>query len=79
MNTKEYIELEDKYGANNYKPLDVVLTEGKGVWVWDVEGKKIPGLPECLFCSQPRSLPSAHRRGDARTGTKTCLDLARLP
>jgi len=24
----------------NYKPLDVVLTEGKGVWVWDVEGKK---------------------------------------
>jgi ornithine--oxo-acid transaminase len=40
MNTKEYIELEDKYGANNYKPLDVVLTEGKGVWVWDVEGKK---------------------------------------
>ena len=40
MNTKEYIELEDKYGAKNYKPLDVVLTEGKGVWVWDVEGKK---------------------------------------
>jgi ornithine--oxo-acid transaminase len=40
MNTKDYIELEDKYGANNYKPLDVVLTEGKGVWVWDVEGKK---------------------------------------
>jgi len=39
MNTKDYIELEDKYGANNYKPLDVVLTEGKGVWVWDVEGK----------------------------------------
>lgn len=40
MNTKDYIELEDKYGTNNYKPLDVVLTEGKGVWVWDVEGKK---------------------------------------
>ncbi len=40
MNTKDYIELEDKYGVNNYKPLDVVLTEGKGVWVWDVEGKK---------------------------------------
>ncbi len=40
MNTKEYIELEDKYGAHNYKPLSVVLSEGKGVWVWDVEGKK---------------------------------------
>lgn len=40
MNTQEYIELEDKYGAHNYKPLSVVLSEGKGVWVWDVEGKK---------------------------------------
>jgi len=40
MNTQGYIELEDKYGARNYKPLSVVLSEGKGVWVWDVEGKK---------------------------------------
>ena len=28
------------YGAHNYKPLDVVLERGKGVWVWDVEGNK---------------------------------------
>jgi ornithine--oxo-acid transaminase len=40
MNNNEYIELEDKYGTHNYKPLSVVLSEGKGVWVWDVEGKK---------------------------------------
>lgn len=40
MNTQGYIELEDNYGAHNYKPLDVVLSEGKGVWVWDVDGKK---------------------------------------
>ena len=40
MITKDYIEIEDKYGAHNYKPLSVVLSEGKGVWVWDVEGKK---------------------------------------
>lgn len=40
MNTQDYIELEDNYGAHNYKPLDVVLSEGKGVWVWDVDGKK---------------------------------------
>ncbi len=40
MNTKDYIEIEDQYGAHNYKPLSVVLSEGKGVWVWDVEGKK---------------------------------------
>ena len=40
MNTQGYIELEDKYGAHNYKPLSVVISEGEGVWVWDVEGKK---------------------------------------
>ena len=36
----EYIALEDNYGAHNYHPLPVVLTKGKGVFVWDVDGKK---------------------------------------
>ncbi len=40
MKAKELIHLEDKFGAKNYKPLDVVLTRGKGIWVWDVEGNK---------------------------------------
>lgn len=40
MKTSEYINLENKYGASNYKPLDVVLTRGEGVWVWDAEGNK---------------------------------------
>ena len=40
MDTKDFIDLEDLYGAHNYRPLDVVITRGKGVWVWDVEGKK---------------------------------------
>lgn len=40
MKTSEYINLENKYGASNYKPLDVVLTRGEGVWVWDVDGNK---------------------------------------
>ncbi len=39
--TKEQaIELENRYGAHNYHPLPVVLTKGKGVYVWDVDGKK---------------------------------------
>jgi ornithine--oxo-acid transaminase len=38
--TKEYIALEDVYGATNYKPLDVVLARGEGVYVWDVEGRR---------------------------------------
>ena len=40
MNTQDYIDIENKYGAKNYKPLDVVIERGEGVWVWDVEGKK---------------------------------------
>ncbi len=39
--TKEQaIALENKYGAHNYHPLPVVLTKGKGVYLWDVDGKK---------------------------------------
>jgi len=40
MNSSEYIQLEDAYGAQNYKPLDVVLTRGEGIWVWDVDGNR---------------------------------------
>lgn len=40
MDTKYYIDLEKRYGAMNYKPLDVVLAKGEGIWVWDVDGKK---------------------------------------
>ena len=39
-NTIHFIDLEDRYGAHNYHPLPVVLKEGKGVFVYDVEGKK---------------------------------------
>jgi ornithine--oxo-acid transaminase len=40
MKAKELINLEDRFGAKNYKPLDVVLSRGQGIWVWDVEGNK---------------------------------------
>jgi ornithine--oxo-acid transaminase len=40
MSTAAYIELEERYGAHNYHPLDVVITRGHGVWLWDVEGRK---------------------------------------
>ncbi len=40
MKNQDYITMEDIYGAHNYKPLDVVLNRGEGVWVWDVEGNK---------------------------------------
>jgi ornithine--oxo-acid transaminase len=40
MNSQDYIDLEDRYNAHNYKPLNVVLERGEGIWVWDVDGKK---------------------------------------
>lgn len=39
-NSEFFIQLEDEYGAHNYHPLDVVLTKGEGVWVYDVDGNK---------------------------------------
>jgi len=38
--TGAFIALEERYGASNYKPLDVVLARGEGVYVWDVEGRR---------------------------------------
>ncbi len=35
-----HVDLEDRYSAHNYHPLDVVLNRGEGIWVWDVQGNK---------------------------------------
>lgn len=40
LSTQEYIALEERYGAHNYHPLDVVISRGEGVWVYDVEGRR---------------------------------------
>lgn len=40
MKTQDFIEIEEKYGAHNYHPLDVVISRGEGVWVYDVDGKR---------------------------------------
>jgi ornithine--oxo-acid transaminase len=40
LHTQDFIELENRYGAHNYHPLDVVIERAEGVWVYDVEGKR---------------------------------------
>ncbi|HEX9907771.1 MAG TPA: ornithine--oxo-acid transaminase [Thermoplasmata archaeon] len=40
MKAKDYMRLDQTYGAHNYHPLPVVISKARGVWVWDVEGKK---------------------------------------
>jgi len=37
---QSFIEAEEKYGAHNYHPLPVVLSKGKGVYLWDVNDKR---------------------------------------
>lgn len=39
-NAQRFIDQEDKYGAHNYHPMPVVLSKGKGAFVWDVDGKR---------------------------------------
>jgi len=56
MNAKDYIALENEFGAHNYHPLDVVITQAEGVWVWDVEGRR---YLDCL--SAYSALNQGHR------------------
>jgi ornithine--oxo-acid transaminase len=59
MDTHEYIELEDRYGAHNYQPIDVVITRGEGVWVFDVEGNR---YLDCLSAYSALSQGHVHPR-----------------
>ncbi len=38
--SQDFIQLEHEYGAHNYHPLPAVLKKGRGVYLWDVEGKR---------------------------------------
>jgi ornithine--oxo-acid transaminase len=57
--SRELINLEDRYGAHNYHPLDVVLSRGEGVWVWDVEGNR---YMDCLSAYSAVNQGHAHPR-----------------
>lgn len=56
MHTRDYVALEESFGAHNYHPLDVVIERGEGVWVWDVEGRR---YLDCL--SAYSALNQGHR------------------
>lgn len=40
LSSKEFLKLEDQWGAHNYDPIPVVISKAEGCWVWDPEGKK---------------------------------------
>lgn len=59
MTSREYMEIEDQYGANNYHPLDIVVERAEGVWVYDVEGKK---YMDCLSAYSALNQGHCHPR-----------------
>ena len=63
--SRELIDLEDRHGAHNYHPLDVVLARGEGVWVWDVEGNR---YLDCLSAYSAVNQGHAHPRILRRPG-----------
>ncbi len=63
---QDYIAAEKDYGASNYKPLDVVLSRGEGVYVWDVEGTAIwIALPAIRPSTRATAIPSPRCDGGA--------------
>ena len=57
--TQDYIELEDRYGAHNYHPLDLVIHSAQGAWVTDVQGKR---YLDCLSSYSALNQGHAHPR-----------------
>ena len=79
MKSADYIELEEKYGAHNYQPLDVVLTRGEGVWVYDIDGKR---YLDCLSAYSALNQGHVHPRileSSSGAGIKTHPNVARFP
>ncbi len=84
MLTKELIEIEEKYGAHNYHPLDVVINKAEGVWVYDVEGKK---YLDCLAAysavnqghCHPRIIKALKEQADKLTLTSRAFRNDQLP
>ena len=84
MITKDYIALEEKYGAHNYHPLDIVIDRAQGVWVYDVEGKK---YLDCLAAysavnqghCHPRIIHALKAQADKVTLTSRAFRNSQLP
>ncbi len=71
---KKHIELSNKYSAKNYNPLDVVLTKGQGIYVWDIQGKKYTDMLSAYSAlnqghRHPKIIAAAHKQMESITIT----------
>ncbi|MBB4078490.1 ornithine--oxo-acid transaminase [Lewinella aquimaris] len=74
MKPSDYIALEDRHGAHNYHPLPVVLSEGRGVYVYDVAGKQYFDFLSAYSAvnqghCHPRIVGAMHRQASTLTLT----------
>jgi ornithine--oxo-acid transaminase len=84
MKSQQFVEMEEKYGAHNYHPLDVVIERGEGVWVYDVDGNK---YLDCLSAYSavnqghvnPRILNAMLEQAKTVTLTSRAFRSAQLP
>ena len=67
--TSRYLEEAERYSADNYHPLPVVLDRGEGVWVWDVDGKRYLDM-----LSSYSAVNQGHRHPAIVAATKEQLD-----
>ena len=82
--TKDLIALEEKWGAHNYHPLDIVISRAEGSWVYDVEDKK---YLDCLSSysavnqghCHPKILKTLHEQADKVTLTSRAFRNDQLP
>ncbi len=74
MKAADYVAMEERYGAHNYHPLPVVLAQGDGVWVEDVDGNRYMDMLSAYSAvnqghNNPRILAAARRQLDRLTLT----------
>lgn len=82
--TQELVDLENRYGANNYHPLDVVIERAEGVWVYDIDGKR---YLDCLAAysavnqghCHPKILRTLHAQAAKVTLTSRAFRNEQLP
>ena len=73
ISSKDFMGIESEYGAYNYKPIPVVISKAKGVWVWDPEGNK---YLDCL--SAYSAVSQGHLHPEIVSAAKKQLDVLTL-
>ena len=84
MKADKLIKIEDRFGADNYHPLDIVIKKAEGVWVEDVEGNRFMDFLAAYSAvnqghSHPRLLKALRRQAAKVTLTSRAFRNDQLP